>query len=163
MGIGARQGNNSKLCLCPEHLRGGFSLEINLKYYEKGLIRPYVGEDFNKIQELNKEEGWTHLVENDLYTKEAWEHSNVTYVVSAQDQEILGYVRGLTDTRVSLFICELLIDKKYQGLGIGKKILSYLHDLYPTTRIELLANSSSRSFYEELDFRAFYGFRKAKI
>ncbi len=28
------------------------------------------------------------------------------------------------------------------------------------TRVELLANRSSRTFYEGLGFRAFYGFRK---
>ncbi|WP_328701170.1 GNAT family N-acetyltransferase [Aquibacillus kalidii] len=73
----------------------------------------------------------------------------------------MGYIRGFTDSRISLFICELLIAKNHRGLGLGKELLCYVHNLYPSTRLELLANSSSRSFYEALGFRAFYGFRKS--
>ena len=139
-------------------------MEICLRDNKKALIRLYEEKDFNKIQQhLNKDEGWTNLVENQSDTKEAWKNSNVAYVVEIDGDGVIGYVRGLTDTRISLFICELLIDKKYRGLGIGKKLIYYLHNLYPTTRIELLANSSSRSFYEELGFRAFNGFRKSRL
>ncbi|PYZ96638.1 GNAT family N-acetyltransferase [Alteribacter lacisalsi] len=135
-------------------------MEIALKDNEILFIRQFEEKDFGKIQALNKEEGWTNLAENHLNTKEAWENSNVSYVVETEELGIVGYVRGLTDTRVSLFICELLIEKNYRGLGLGKKIIHYLHNKYPTTRIELLANSSSRSFYEGFGFRTFYGFRK---
>lgn len=133
---------------------------IGLKENPKAYIRPYEDKDFNKIQDLNKEEGWTNLVENNLDTKEAWRNSNVAYVVESKGEGVVGYVRGLTDKCVSLYICELLIDKKHRGLGLGKEIIRFLHNLYPNTRIELLANSSSRSYYEGLGFRGFFGFRK---
>jgi ribosomal protein S18 acetylase RimI-like enzyme len=136
-------------------------MAIDLKDNKKAFIRSYEEKDFNKIQDLNKEEGWTNLVENHLSTKEAWKNSNIAFVVETKGQEVVGYVRGFTDTHISLFICELLIDKKYRGFGLGKEILFFLHNLYPNTRIELLANSSSRSFYEELGFRTFYGYRKS--
>lgn len=135
-------------------------MEITLKNNEKAFIRPYEENDFNKIQALNKEEGWTHLAENDFKAKEAWANSNVTYVVEVEGQGVIGYVRGFTDRWISLFICELLIDKRYRGLGLGKEFLHFLHMMYPNTRIDLLSTSSSRSFYEKLGFRAFYGFRK---
>ncbi|MDV2582040.1 GNAT family N-acetyltransferase [Alkalibacillus haloalkaliphilus] len=129
---------------------------------EQVLIRPYEDIDINKIQQLNKAEGWTNLVENHSATKEAWQNSNVTYVIEVEGHGVIGYVRGLTDTRVTLFICEMLIDQKYRGLGLGKELLHYIHSIYPDTRLELLANQSSRPFYEELNFRSFYGFRKLK-
>jgi ribosomal protein S18 acetylase RimI-like enzyme len=83
-------------------------------------IRQYQETDFNRIQELNHSEGWTNLVEKDEDTKQAWRNSNVSFVVEAEGEGVVGYIRGLTDTRISLYICELLIDKKYRGLGIGK-------------------------------------------
>ncbi|WP_017185542.1 GNAT family N-acetyltransferase [Alkalibacillus haloalkaliphilus] len=128
----------------------------------KIVIRPYQNKDISKIQQLNKAEGWTNLIENHSATKEAWQHSNVAYVIEKEDQGVIGYVRGLTDTRVTLFICEMLIDQKFRGLGLGKELLHYIHSIYPDARLELLANQSSRSFYEELNFRSFYGFRKLK-
>ena len=86
-------------------------------------IRQYQENDFNRIQELNQEEGWINLVVKNEDTKEAWKHSNVSLVVEAEDDGIVGYIRGFTDTRITLYICELLVDKKYRGSGIGKELL----------------------------------------
>ncbi|EMF48148.1 hypothetical protein B481_0269 [Planococcus halocryophilus Or1] len=38
--------------------------------------------------------------------------------------------------------------------------MRHVHHQYPKTRIELLASSTSRSFYETQKYRPFYGFRK---
>jgi ribosomal protein S18 acetylase RimI-like enzyme len=123
-------------------------------------IRQYQENDFNRIQELNKQEGWSNLVEKNEDTKEAWNHSNISLVVEAEGDGIVGYIRGFTDTRITIYICELLIDKKYRGSGIGKKLLQYVHAKYPSTRMELLASSISHTFYEGQGYRPFYGFRK---
>lgn len=123
-------------------------------------IRHYQENDFNRIQELNREEGWINLVEKTEDTKGAWKNSNVSFVVEADGDGVVGYIRGLTDTRITLYICELLIDKKYRGLGLGKELLQYVHHLYPKTRIEMLASSSSHTFYESQGYRPFYGYRK---
>ncbi|WHY01586.1 GNAT family N-acetyltransferase [Neobacillus sp. DY30] len=123
-------------------------------------IRQYQEDDFNRIQELNQEEGWSNLVEKNEDTKEAWKHSNVSLVVETEGDGIVGYIRGFTDTRITLYICELLIDKKYRGAGIGRELLRYVHAQYPSTRMELLASSTSHTFYEGQGYRPFYGFRK---
>lgn len=123
-------------------------------------IRQYVENDFNRIQELNQTEGWNNLVENHEDTKEAWGKSNVSFVIEAEGNGVVGYIRGLTDTRITLYICELLIDKKYRGFGLGSELLQYVHNKYPKTRMEMLASSTSRSFYEGQGHRPFYGFRK---
>ncbi len=122
-------------------------------------IRKYEENDFERIHELNKEEGWTNLVEKKDDTKEAWRQSSIAYVIEGPEG-VIGYIRGMTDTRVSLYICELLIDKRYRGQGLGRKLLQYVHDLYPKTRMELLASSASHTFYEGNGYRPFYGFRK---
>ncbi|KGM44658.1 GNAT family N-acetyltransferase [Neobacillus niacini] len=123
-------------------------------------IRQYQEDDFTRIQELNQKEGWSNLVEKNEETKEAWKHSNVSLVVEAEDDGIVGYIRGFTDTRITLYICELLIDKNYRGTGIGRELLRYVHAQYPSTRMELLASSTSHTFYEGQGYRPFYGFRK---
>jgi ribosomal protein S18 acetylase RimI-like enzyme len=125
--------------------------EINIRLYEEA--------DFNHVQQLNNEEGWANLVERGEVTKEAWRNSNITYVVE-ESKKIIGYIRGLTDKQITLYICEILIDKGYRGFGIGESLLKYVHSLYPKTRMEMLASSSSRSYYEVRGFRSFYGFRK---
>lgn len=123
-------------------------------------IRAYVASDFEHIQQLNHEEGWTQLVERGELTREAWRQSNVTYVMESDNGEIIAYLRGLTDTAVTLFVCELLVAPAYQKRGLGEQLLQHIHERYPTTRIELLASQTSHTYYEKLRFRPFYGFRK---
>lgn len=120
---------------------------------------PYIEEQFDAIQELNKIEGWTQLVERYEETKAAWENSNVAYVM-LKDETVVGYVRGLTDGHVTLYICEMLISKSYRGKGLGSKLLNFIHSKHPQTRMEMLASSTSHTFYESQNFRPFHGFRK---
>ncbi|MBN3544783.1 GNAT family N-acetyltransferase [Fictibacillus barbaricus] len=122
-------------------------------------IVPYSEEHIEAIQELNKTENWTQLVERNEETRNAWKNSNVAYVL-VKDNSVAGYVRGLSDGYVTLYICEMLIAKPYRGLGLGSKLLKFVHARYPRTRMEMLASSSSHTFYESQKFRPFYGFRK---
>ncbi|MEH7350640.1 GNAT family N-acetyltransferase [Gottfriedia acidiceleris] len=122
-------------------------------------FRPYVERDFSQIHKLNIKEKWNNLVEKSEDTQKAWENSNVKYV-ACFNESIIGYIRGLTDGNITLYLSELLIDENYRGLGIGTKLLKYVQQIYPKTRIDLLATSSSQTYYVNNKFRSFYGFRK---
>ena len=123
-------------------------------------IRTYMESDFDSIQQLNRDEGWSKLVERDALTREAWRQSNVTYVMESENGKIVAYLRGLTDTTVSLYVCELLVASTYRRRGLGEQLLQHVHTLYPDTRLEMLASQNSHTYYEKLRFRPFYGFRK---
>lgn len=123
-------------------------------------IRTYMESDFDSIQQLNRDEGWSQLVERDALTREAWRQSNVTYVMESENGKIVAYLRGLTDTTVSLYVCELLVASTYRRRGLGEQLLQHVHTFYPYTRLEMLASQNSHTYYEKLRFRPFYGFRK---
>ena len=123
-------------------------------------IRPYAEHDFEQIQALNEAEGWDQLVRQNDLTKEAWRQSNVAFVIESDEGDVVAYLRGLTDTTVSLYVCELLIAPSHRRQGLGEQLLQHVHTLYPDTRLEMLASSSSHTYYEQLKFRPFYGFRK---
>lgn len=122
-------------------------------------MRPYKETDFPAIHQLNQMEGRTNLAAKQDETKSAWNHSQIAFVAE-RDGEVIACVRGLTDGSVSLYICELLVDEKERGKGIGQALLAHVHKLYPKTRMELLASTTSQTFYEKQKFRPFYGFRK---
>ncbi|WP_236634138.1 MULTISPECIES: GNAT family N-acetyltransferase [unclassified Exiguobacterium] len=123
-------------------------------------IRTYQDTDFDHIQRLNEAEGWHQLVSQTEQTKEAWKNSNVAFVIESETGHVIAYLRGLTDTKVSLYVCELLIAASHRRLGLGERLLTHVHALYPETRLEMLASASSHTYYERLNFRPFYGFRK---
>lgn len=132
---------------------------ITLKNGLKIQIRSYKVGDFSSIYTLNEQENWSNLVEKKEDTKAAWDHSNIAYVATVDDK-IIGYIRGITDQAITLYICELLINQAYRGIGVGQELLYFVHSLYPTTRVEMLASSTSQTYYENKGFRPFYGFRK---
>ncbi|OCA90042.1 GNAT family N-acetyltransferase [Pradoshia sp. D12] len=132
---------------------------IHIEHGQPIQIRKYSEQDFVSVNKLNAEEQWTNLVAGKDKTKQAWNNSNIAFVVLSKE-EVIGYIRGFTDKHVTLYICELLIDKRYRGLGIGQYLLKFVHGLYPSTRIEMLASSESQSFYNQIGYRPFYGFRK---
>ncbi|MCZ8536872.1 GNAT family N-acetyltransferase [Paenisporosarcina quisquiliarum] len=122
-------------------------------------IRPYRSDDYPSIKQLNQMEGWSNLVEKEEDTKKAWDHSNIAYVVT-MEEEIVAYVRGITDQAITLYICEILVSEKLRGQGVGQQLLKFVHNQYPTTRMEMLASSTSHTYYEQHGFRPFFGFRK---
>jgi ribosomal protein S18 acetylase RimI-like enzyme len=122
-------------------------------------IREFEESDFERVHQLNAEEEWSNLVKKKEDTKNAWMHSTIRFLVFDGDT-LIGYVRGFTDGHVTTYICELLINNRYRGQGIGSELIKYVHHLYPKTRFDLLASSTSRTFYEDQEYRAFYGFRK---
>ncbi|WP_101846205.1 GNAT family N-acetyltransferase [Halobacillus sp. Marseille-P3879] len=122
-------------------------------------IRSFQAKDFDVIHDLNKQEGWDQLVEKKEETFHGWVNSEPALVLMHND-EIVGYLRGLTDGSVSLFVCELLIRSDYRGQDLGKKLIEKAHSCYPGTRVELLATSKSEGYYSQQSFRPYYGFRK---
>jgi len=129
------------------------------KVQQEVIIRPYDDKDFPSIHKLNEQEGWRNLAAKQQQTKAAWQGSNVAFVAELAGA-VAGCLRGLTDGSVTLYICELLIEKSLRGEGIGSQLMQHVHDLYPETRLELLASATSQSYYEMKNFRPFYGFRK---
>jgi GNAT superfamily N-acetyltransferase len=123
-------------------------------------IIPYKENHYQSIQKLNEQEGWSQLVDRNKETYNAWKNSNVTFVALNEDNFVSGYIRGFTDAHVTTYICEMLISAEHRGQGLGGALLQHVHDLYPKTRMEMLASSTSHTFYESRKFRPFYGFRK---
>lgn len=122
-------------------------------------IVPYDDQYFHQIIQICEKEEWTNLVnkQNDLL--QAFQSSTIAYLLM-DGVQVVGYIRGMTDTKISTFITELLIKHEYRQKGYGTKLLKYVHDLYPETRVELLASMSSKEYYETKAFRPFYGYRK---
>ncbi|MFK4181372.1 GNAT family N-acetyltransferase [Staphylococcus cohnii] len=108
---------------------------------------------------MNKLEGWQELVESKDNYKKSLENS-ITIVAVDKCDNVIGFIRGLTDGYTTLFICELLIMEEKRGMGIGNSLITHLHKQYPNTRIDLLATDHSAKFYEKQDFRIFHGYRK---
>ncbi len=108
--------------------------------------------DFPAIQRLSALEGWTtpqHRAEESLV---AWQNSWPTLVV-IEGENVIGFVRGMTDGEVTMYIAELLVEREYRGRGLGRLLLDACHELYPRTRLDLISTEGANDFYRADGFR----------
>lgn len=114
-------------------------------------IRCFTADDFPAIQRLSDKEGWPTPSRRSDEALSAWQHSWPALIIAA-DEEIVGFVRGLTDGEVTMYIAELLIAEQQRGKGYGRLLLEACHLLYPHTRLDLTSTEEAVTFYKRLGF-----------
>lgn len=80
--------------------------------------------------------------------------NNSNLMVSAWDGEkLIGIARSITDYHYACYLSDLAVDKNYQGLGMGKKLLATTQDqLGPKCKLILIAATAANSYYEHIGF-----------
>lgn len=125
-------------------------------------IVEYNLELFENILELYKSEGWNTFIHRRDDAIEAWNNSNVTFVI-IENKKVIAALRAVTDGFITMYVAEIVVDKSFRGQGLGKKLLDYCHSLYPKTRIDLLSTEEADDFYIKNGFKESVGFRKSYL
>jgi len=121
-------------------------------------IREWREDDFPSIQALSAAERWTTPVERPDAAVRAWRSSRPA-LVAVVEGAVVGFVRCISDGAVTTYVAELLVAAPWRRRGIAVALLDAAQARVPGSRLDLLATSESRSFYERMEFRAFHGFR----
>lgn len=126
-------------------------------------IRPWSEADFPTIQQQSLAEGWTSPTQRPTESLLAWQHSWPA-LVAVEGEQVVGFVRGLTDGAITMYIADMAVDVRQRGRGIGRALLDACHSLYPTARLDLLAADDARAFYQARGFRVIHdGMRKSYV
>ena len=95
------------------------------------------------------------------YPKERFEERieklvrNVSISLVAKNEEgtIVGVLFGLTDFAYWLYVTDLGVDRRYEGQGIGRKLMKMAHELAGGEKdiaVYLIANDQAVPFYEKI-------------
>jgi GNAT superfamily N-acetyltransferase len=122
-------------------------------------IRAWHTSDFASVRDLARAENWTTLSDRPDDGLQSWQHAWPALVATYQ-QQIIGFLRALTDEAVTLYVADLLVAPAWRGQGIGSGLLNVCHLLYPSVRFNLLSTEHADVFYQSQGFRPFRGFRK---
>ncbi len=78
--------------------------------------------------------------------------TNANLIICARDSKnLVGILRGVTDFSYCCYISDLAVDRKYQSLGIGKKLLKIAQKILGgEVMILLLSSSEADSFYSHI-------------
>jgi ribosomal protein S18 acetylase RimI-like enzyme len=115
-------------------------------------LRVWCEGDFPAIQRLSSAEGWPTPERRPDEALAAWKASWPALVALEADQ-VVGFVRALTDGAITLYVMELLVAPAQQRKGIGRLLLDTCHLLYPRTRLEVTSAEMAQSFYGAHGFR----------
>jgi GNAT superfamily N-acetyltransferase len=121
-------------------------------------VRAWDEADFPVVQRLSAAEGWTTPTERPGAALAAWQHSWPA-LVAVHERAVIGFSRALSDGSVTTYIAEVLVAADWRGRGVATALLRTSHRLCPGTRLDLLATSASRPFYESLGLRPCAAFR----
>ena len=112
-------------------------------------IIKYSSEYENELMDLIEQEGddW------EIYWKEpnasryrkSFEQS-ITYI-ALSDGKICGYSRSMKDT-LFIYVCDLLVNKKYRGHGLGKKLMQCIQEEYPNCPVYVM--SGNDEYYKRI-------------
>jgi GNAT superfamily N-acetyltransferase len=115
-------------------------------------LRAWQETDFPAIQRLTAQQGWTTPINRPEAALLAWQHSWPALVVT-EGEQVIGFVRALTDGEVTTFIADLLVDPRYRRRGLGRLLVEACHALYPHTRLDLISEEDAVTFYKKEGFR----------
>lgn len=123
-------------------------------------VRAWTESDFPAIQRLASAEGWPTPQDRATEAMAAWRKSWPA-LVATHGEDVVGFLRALTDGAVTTYVCEVLVVPAWRGRGIGRALIEACHHLCPSTRLDLLSGGTADGFYEANGFRRFQGFRKS--
>jgi len=110
--------------------------------------------DVEKVCALLGDTYWAKHRSRELIEKSLKNSINIS--VFAEDSQI-GFARVITDHATFAWIADVIIEKEFQGFGIGKGIMRFVqsHPDIPEST-QLLKTDDAHSFYEK------YGFKKTE-
>ncbi|MBI9101047.1 MAG: GNAT family N-acetyltransferase [Spirochaetales bacterium] len=77
------------------------------------------------------------------------------------DDELVGFVRVVTDHATFAWIADLIIHETHRGNGLGKRLMKMIGD-HPDipSSIQILATRDAHGLYEKYGFKKWEGMRK---
>lgn len=78
-------------------------------------------------------------------------------LVAVQDDQVVGFVRTMSDGAFAVYIADILVLPEHQGQGIGRNLLAAVLDHYPLETFHhqvLIAERDAEGFYRRMGMTA---------
>lgn len=71
-----------------------------------------------------------------------------------EDGKQIGFARIITDYSTTYYICDVIVDEQYRGMGIGKAMLDAIHDNKEVSSLRgILLTRDAHDFYRKYGFQ----------
>jgi GNAT superfamily N-acetyltransferase len=106
-------------------------------------IRRYTKEDAEPLMELIQAEGedWACYSAPGAASKYIRMLGDSITHVAEEGGRLLGYARSIADGSLYIFICDLLVDKRSRGRGIGRALMERVCADYPDHTVYVMSGA----------------------
>jgi predicted N-acetyltransferase YhbS len=112
-------------------------------------IISYQKKHYFGVYHLLKEEGWISFIDTHKNEYQSALENSLTFV-AIEAEEVVGFIRAITDGIYLTFIGEIVISKDHRNKHIGSKLIHFLENHHPTSKYELICDEPN--FYHKIGF-----------
>ena len=130
---------------------------LNKLKFERGYIMFFISKEKEAIQTQNiqillKQTYWAD--KRDMETIKKSIENSLCYGAYLTDGGMqIGFARVITDYATSYYICDVIVDKKYRGYGIGKALVEAIISDYRLNNLTgILKTSDAHELYAKYGF-----------
>lgn len=108
------------------------------------------------VQELLAQTYWAKT--RDIDTIERSIKNSICYAVLDKTKDkVIAFARTVTDFATMYYLCDVVVDEKYRGKGVGKKLVEWImqSEAKNTEKYGLLLTRDAQKFYEQYGFSEF--------
>lgn len=116
-------------------------------------VRKYTIDDENALMELIENEGadWECYYGKEVNQKYRNSLKNSITYIAFYDNTLCGYSRSIDDNGFYIYVCDLLVDKRFRGHGIGKKLMDCVIKDYPEQTVYVMSDVDE--YYEKQGYK----------
>ena len=90
--------------------------------------------------------------------KKSMENSRCYGVKIDSEEKLVGFARVISDFATTYYLCDVVIDKKYQKRGLGKALVSYIVESKDYRGLRgVLITRDAHSLYEKFGYQTIDG------
>lgn len=80
--------------------------------------------NFEKVNELLAQTYWANKRDDEKIRKSM--ENSLCYGAFNEGNEQIGFARVITDFATTYYICDVIVDEKYRGIGVGKALIKLI-------------------------------------
>lgn len=112
-----------------------------------------------KVEEYNNLTNAVYWGKRDEKIVEEALKNSIYCICAYEENELVGFGRIIGDKTIFLYLQDIMVNPKYQGRGIGRKIIENIlekvedfKEINPNIKVYLCASKDKESFYEQFGF-----------
>ena len=118
--------------------------------------------DIEKVKELLAQTYWANKRDEEKVIK-SMENSLCYGAFTHEENRQIGFARVITDFATTYYICDVIVDEKYRGMGVGKAILKMItSDNRLRDMLGMLLTENAHGLYQQFGFKKIDGIYMGK-